>query len=229
MRQRPELLFAPDGDSLVDQVYRTILALLLDGRLQPGQALTQDELAALVGASRTPVREALVRLEADGLLEVRGARGVRIRQFTPVDMERAWEARLAIEPFAARLAAVRHTPQDLEQMELAIFRQRRYPNDHIRSLLANRDFHVAAVAAAHNEHLLRCERLLWTLQLAAPIFREQYRAPSEVLRWADEHEQIVAAIARGDSEEAEHLAREHLLKNPPPRPCPHAAEGVVSE
>jgi DNA-binding GntR family transcriptional regulator len=85
--------------------------------------LTQEELAALAGASRTPVHEALVRLEADGLVTVRGSRGIRIREFTVTDMERAWEARLAIEPFAARLAAGRRDPQALEQMELAIFRQ----------------------------------------------------------------------------------------------------------
>jgi DNA-binding GntR family transcriptional regulator len=206
-------LHAPDGDSLVDHVYRTLLEALLTGQLHPGQVLTQEELAALAGASRTPVREALVRLEADGLVTVRGSRGIRIREFTVTDMERAWEARLAIEPFAAQLAAGRRDPQALEQMELAIFRQRRYSSDLTRSLLANRDFHVAAVAAAQNEHLLRCSRLLWNLQLAAPIFREQYRSTEDVLRWADEHEAIFRAIVHGKADEAEQLARTHLLAN----------------
>lgn len=209
-------LYAPDGDSLVDHVYRVLLEALLTGRLTPGQTVTQEELAVLTGASRTPVREALVRLEADGFLTVRGTRGIRIREFTVTDMERAWEARLAIEPFAARLAAERRDAQAIEQMEVAIFRQRRYPGDLIRSLLANRDFHVAMVAAAQNEHLLRCSRLLWNLQLAAPIFREQYRSEEEVLRWADEHEAILHAIVQGAAERAEELARAHLLSNRPP-------------
>ncbi|MCS7051412.1 MAG: GntR family transcriptional regulator [Thermomicrobium sp.] len=211
-------LYLPDGESLVDHVYRTLLDALLDGRLQPGQTVTQEEVAELTGASRTPVREALIRLAADGLVEVRGSRGIRIRDFTPVDMERAWEARLGIEPFAARLAAARRDPDALEQMEIAIYRQRRYAHDLTRSLLANRDFHVAVVAAAQNEHLLRCARLLWNLQLAAPIFRQQYRSVERVLAWADEHEAIFRAIVRGEREAAERLSREHLLDNRPPRP-----------
>jgi DNA-binding GntR family transcriptional regulator len=210
-------IYSTDGDSLVHQVYRKLLEALLTGQLSPGQTVTQEELAALTGASRTPVREALIRLEVDGFVTVRGTRGIRIREFTVTDIERAWEARLAIEPFAARLAAERRDPQAVEQMELAIFRQRRYATELIRSLLANRDFHVAMVAAAQNEHLLRCSRLLWSLQLAAPIFREQYRSAEEVLRWADEHEAILRAIVRGEADAAEELARTHLLVNRPPR------------
>ncbi|MCS7255992.1 MAG: GntR family transcriptional regulator [Thermomicrobium sp.] len=219
-------LYSSDGDSLVDHVYRTLLEALVTGRLSPGQTVTQEELAVLTGASRTPVREALVRLEADGFVTVRGTRGIRIREFTVTDMERAWEARLAIEPFAARLAAERRDPQAIEQMELAIFRQRRYPSELIRSLLANRDFHVAMVAASQNEHLLRCSRLLWNLQLAAPIFREQYRSTENVLQWADEHEAILRAIVRGEGEAAEELARAHLLANRPPSREPERKELV---
>jgi DNA-binding GntR family transcriptional regulator len=104
---------SPPGDgrleiaSVVDQVYGVIRERILAGDLPRGARVHQEDVAADLGVSRTPVREALRRLAAEGLIEMRTNRGARVTDLAPDDMDQPYEARLLVEPGAARLAAQR--------------------------------------------------------------------------------------------------------------------------
>ena len=93
--------------SVVDQAYLAIRERITAGALQRGARIHQEDLAEELGVSRTPVREALRRLAAEGLVEMRTNRGARVADVGGEDMRAAYEARLVIEPGAARLAARR--------------------------------------------------------------------------------------------------------------------------
>src|SRR5918911_3294911 len=93
--------------SVVDQVYMAIRERISDGTLPRGGRLHQEDLATELGVSRTPVREALRRLAAEGLVEMHTNRGARVADLDRAAMRAAYEARLVIEPGAARLAAER--------------------------------------------------------------------------------------------------------------------------
>ena len=106
--------------SIVDRVYESVRSRILDGSLERGARLRQEALAAELGVSRTPLREALRRLASEGLVELEPNRGARIPDLSRADMLSAYEARLAIEPGAARLAAASRDRDALERMRAAI-------------------------------------------------------------------------------------------------------------
>jgi DNA-binding GntR family transcriptional regulator len=121
----------------------------------------------------------------------------------------AYEARLALEPGAARLAAANPDPVALERMRTAIARHRRAATQHAL-FDANRAFHLALVDAARNEHLSRLAANLWAAGIGAVILAVQDETPAEITADADAHERIAAAVAAGDGDRAERLVREHV-------------------
>jgi DNA-binding FadR family transcriptional regulator len=132
------------------------------------------------------------------------------------DMSDAWTARLVIEPPAARLAAGRHDRVQLGRMGEAIAAQRASADSVAESLDANREFHLALVAASGNPHLHHFAELLWVARISSAIYAAQADQPAAVLGWADEHDQILAAISAGDGDASERLTREHILRHPAP-------------
>src|SRR3954469_9513906 len=96
-----------DVSSVPDRVYAILRERILAGELEPDSRLHQEGISAELGVSRTPVREALARRAADGLVDLLANRGARVAGVTTHDMEDAYVARLGIEPLAARLAAGR--------------------------------------------------------------------------------------------------------------------------
>ena len=122
---------------------------ILTGELERGSRLPQETLAAELGVSRTPLREALRRLAAEGLVTLQPNYGATVAQLDFGDMRDAWTARLVIEPPAARLAAERDPAAELDRMRAAVAAQRASA-DPARSLDANREFHLALVSASGN-------------------------------------------------------------------------------
>src|SRR6201997_589652 len=102
--------------SVVDQVYMAIRERISSGSLPRGARVHQEDLALDLGVSRTPVREALRRLAAEGLVEMRTNRGARVADVDQGGMRGAYEARLVVEPGAARLAAARRPARPLSRM-----------------------------------------------------------------------------------------------------------------
>ena len=196
--------------SVVDQVYLVIRERITDGTLPRGARLHQEDLATELGVSRTPVREALRRLAAEGMVEIHTNRGARVADIDAADMPTPYEARLVVEPGAARLAAQRRLAGPQQRMRDAISRQRKAIPDLTRGFAANRDFHIALVEAAGNELVLQFVQHLWVSRIGAAIYELQAETEEEMRRDADEHEAILEAIVDGDARRAESLTRRHV-------------------
>ncbi|MFZ0381273.1 MAG: GntR family transcriptional regulator, partial [Solirubrobacteraceae bacterium] len=113
--------------SVVDQVYTAIRERISSGSLPRGERVHQEDLAEELGVSRTPVREALRRLAAEGLVEMRTNRGARVADVDQIGMRESYEARTVIEPGAARLAAALRPAEPLARMRAAGERTARDP------------------------------------------------------------------------------------------------------
>lgn len=203
--------------SVVDQVHAALRSQILAGELERGSRLPQETLAAELGVSRTPLREALRRLAAEGLVTLQPNYGATVAQLDFGDMRDAWTARLVIEPPAARLAAGRVPAPELDRMRAAVAAQRASA-DPARSLDANREFHLALVAASGNPHLEHFAELLWVARISVAIYTAQAAQNDGTDAWAGEHEAIIEAIGAGDGELTERLTREHIARHPPVEP-----------
>jgi DNA-binding GntR family transcriptional regulator len=197
--------------SVVDQVYLAIRERIISGALQRGARIHQEDLAEELGVSRTPVREALRRLAAEGLVEMRTNRGARVADVGSEVMRDAYAARLVIEPGAARLAAAAAAGDAVRRMRDALRAQRQAIPHVSRSFDANRRFHLALVAAAGNGFLTQFSERLWVARIGEVIYERQSESPERMGLDADEHEQILAAVQSGDGRRAETLTRRHLV------------------
>jgi DNA-binding GntR family transcriptional regulator len=210
---RPEPAAASDRldiASVVDQVYSAIRERISSGSLPRGARVHQEDLAEELGVSRTPVREALRRLAAEGLVEMRTNRGARVADVDQVGMRVSYEARTVIEPGAARLAAARQLQEPLARMRAAVAAQRRSLRNVQRSFEANREFHLALATASGNEFLVQFAERLWVARIGETIYERQVQTQERMLLDVREHEQIIEAIEAGDGRRAESLARRHL-------------------
>jgi DNA-binding GntR family transcriptional regulator len=127
-------------------------------------------------------------------------------------MRAAYEARLVIEPGAARLAATAKPPAALGRMRAALSGQRRAIPDVRRSFEANREFHIALVQASGNGFLLQFVQRLWVARIGEVIYERQSETPERMRLDAEEHEQILGAIEAGNARRAESLTRRHLTE-----------------
>jgi DNA-binding GntR family transcriptional regulator len=183
---------------------------ILAGDLAPGTRLHQQDLSRELGISRTPLREALGRLAADGLVDLLPNRGARVADVRPADMEAAYQARLTIEPAAARLAGGRGGEAVVAPMRAAIAAHRAALHDLGAAFRANRAFHLALVEAGGNPYLVRFAETLWTGRLGMRVYETQDEPPEFIARDADEHEAIADAIAAREPDRAQELTRRHI-------------------
>lgn len=193
---------APD---LVDQAYRTLVDAISSGALAPGERIVQEALAERLAVSRQPVLQALRLLKADGLVQEAPGRGLRV---TPLDATRIAEVyavRGALDALAARLAAQRRRalPASLLKAGRAAARSGDVPAM-IESDLA---FHQAVYAASGNPLIERSAAPHWC-QIRRAMGAVLQSGPARQAIW-DEHAAIAEAIARGDAEAADRLARTH--------------------
>jgi DNA-binding GntR family transcriptional regulator len=194
--------------SVANRVYEVLHGRIIGGELEAGSRIHQENISEELGVSRTPVREAIARLAAEGLLELLPNKGARVAEVAMEDMRTGYEARLGLEPLAARYAAERHQSADLERMKAAVSQERRVRGARAK-YEAIREFHLAVVDAARNPLLARFARTLWAGRVALHVLLRQLdRATLETD--ADEHEAIAEAIERGAGARAERLMREHI-------------------
>lgn len=210
-----EVLDALSVESVSDQVYQRLIEAILNGDLAPGTGLRQETLSRQLGVSRTPLREAIIRLAADGFVELEVNRGAVVAEANLADWQHHWIARQEVESAASRLAAGRIDSNGAEALRAAAQRQRQADAGVAEALAANRDFHLAVAEASGNPYLLRVTGMLWRIQAALSYFGRQYGGPVDTQRWADEHDAIVDAIAARDGDLAARLMREHIGRNPP--------------
>lgn len=187
--------------------YEKIKDAIRYGVFAPGAALVESTLAQWCGVSRTPIREALSRLEQDGLAS-KTDRGMVVRERTPEEILDIYETRIALEGLAARLAAQRHTQMDAMRLNRTAALCEQAGDDLDLRVDRNREYHRSIWLAGHNESLTD---LLERLNLH--LLRYPMTTLSFPGRWEEsltEHTALSAAIVAGDAERAEELARAHF-------------------
>lgn len=193
-----------DGES----IFQTLRSEILSGMHPPGTAVRETSLAERFGVSRTPVREALSRLQQERLLE-RVARGLQVPQVDPQQVIQIYDMRILLEEEAARQAARARQFPDLMRLEALLQRDRQLqePDDYTR-ITTNLEFHAAVWNCAHNPVLRDLLERLSTHLIHTPR-----STLSTGNRWAeslDEHEALLKAIENQDSDAAGKIAREHM-------------------
>jgi DNA-binding GntR family transcriptional regulator len=192
-------------EAVLAEVRRRILA----GSLPAGAPLRQEELAAELGVSRLPLREALRVLESEGLVEHAPHRGHRVVALTLADLEETYHLRSLIEDDLARRATIAAGPEHVARMraahaELADLEASVDP-DPAALAAANRRFHWAVLRPGP-----RADRVLSGLWDATEAYRARWFAePGNVRRGADEHSRVVDAVAAGDAEAVVRILAAH--------------------
>lgn len=201
--------------SLGDQVYEALLQAIVERRFKPGQRLTLDDLASQMRVSRTPVRDALVRLANEGLVETAGRWRFRVTALSEDQVRYLNEARLACELFAIEKGIGAATPGLLEAMRAAAEDCSRLcdshePADRVAWLKRDREFHSLLVGLAANPTLSEIYRRIniHAHHLRLGPLGHAPESQSEELR--KDHLSIVQALAEGDEVAARAAVRRHV-------------------
>ena len=191
-----------------EAAYEAVLTLIKEGRFQPGDRLREEEIGELLALSRTPVREALRKLEAEGVVEHRARIGAIIRKLEHTEVVELYEMRVVLERTAAELAAKHGTDAEfdaLEELNDAIANERRNPS---KAAAINQTFHRGLYLAGRNRFLLEAARALNNslLLLGPTTFTDDARIDAVTAQ----HQSIVDALRNGDVEAAGAAAEAHL-------------------
>ncbi len=189
--------------------YELILEAIDTGVYKPGSRLVESELADRFGVSRTPIREALQRLETQSLL-TRDGRSLIVASLDHSQLSELYVVRGALEGLAARLAARHATPEELAVLRDMLESDRALLNDPEAMSRANRRFHKQIHLASHNRFLVQQLDLVHrSMALLASTSIAVEGRPTDTL---EEHERIVTAIENGDGDAADKALRDHISK-----------------
>ncbi|MBQ1924238.1 MAG: GntR family transcriptional regulator, partial [Lachnospiraceae bacterium] len=153
----PAINLEADDQSLPlrETVFLTLRKAILTGKLAPGERLTEIRLGNLLGTSRTPIREAIRKLELEGLVTIIPGSGARVAQITEVELQEVMEIRVALDALCARLASRRISPEEKARLRSSnvAFKEAVAKGDQIAITEADVDFHDVIIAAAGNSKL----------------------------------------------------------------------------
>jgi DNA-binding GntR family transcriptional regulator len=193
---------------LRDRIHDRLRAAIISGELSPGSPVIEAELATRLGASRTPVREALRRLEAEGLLEPRGLRGSVVRALRSDEVECVFEIREALESLAARRAARTMREPELRKLDQHLGQLRASVDDPNEMERHDTAFHDTILASANGDRL---KRMLTELREELIAYRFLSLSDPERRRaTVTEHEGIVAALRAHDEDAAGTRTAAHI-------------------
>lgn len=203
----------PTGAQLV---YEALRRAIISVRLAPGEPLEELQLCKTYKVSRTPVREALIRLASEDLVELEPNRGAKVAALQFVDVVDHYEAMDIFQPLICHFAAVRRTPNDLDAIKNCVdeFRQAMTKKSTEAIIVTNFNLHAAIAAACHNRSLAKAYRRMLTdkLRIAQQGARASSDTEQELARRFQPtfriSEQLAAAIADADPAAAERVASE---------------------
>lgn len=203
---------ADSSEQLVDRATEVVREAIVTGRLAPGSRLVQEQLASEIGISRTPLREALRRLEQEGLVAMLGTRGLAVTELTPEGLLDSYEIREVLDGLATRLAASRMSPGELAELYDVHRRSHGYielwnPQEWLRS---NAEFHRLILRGAHSPALRRAmppARMSGQL-----LFPGVFLHPGHAQDAYEDHEAILAALRERDEEASQRLAEAHVAR-----------------
>ena len=204
--------------SLVNQAYKELKRIILEHQIPQGGKLNEGELARALGISRTPVREAINRLEKEGLVEIFPQRGAFVIQYTEKDIYELFLIRENLEGLAAYLAAEKVTPNDLVKLAACMrgFREPYSKRDVQRYAREDFKFHQTVILLSGARRLIN---LISTLHDHIRIFRLTPMGLSSRMKTSlAEHQHLIAAFEKKDGKEAESQMRQHIR---------HVRDGVM--
>ncbi len=191
-----------------DHAYQQLFEAIESGSLKPGARLREIELSEWVGASRTPIREALGRLESEGLIARDPSRGMIVAELDHGMVAELYDMREVLEGTAAGLAARHASEAEIDALRELAQRDREIGDDPVRLARCNRLFHEAMFRCAHNRFLMRAVQGL--RQSMVLLGQTTLGIASRAATARGEHDAIVEAIARHDAEAATAAARAHI-------------------
>ncbi len=195
---------------LRELVLEALREAILDGTLQPRERLMEIQLAEELGVSRTPIREALRKLELEGFIVMIPRKGAYVADFSLRDLEDTFEVRKSLEGLAAELCAERATEEEILEMD-QLLQQKAIAiqnNDMPQLLKVDTAFHEILYQASRNKRLCN---IISNLREQIERFRAaSLQYPGRMKRSLEEHRAILAAIRARDGETANHLAQDHI-------------------
>jgi DNA-binding GntR family transcriptional regulator len=192
--------------SATQRAYEEIKKDVLSGSLQPGDRIVIEDLCARLQMSRTPVREALLALEREGLVRIAPRHGYFVSEISYREALDAYQLRLILEPIATAMAAQRVTPEDITRLRaLAEVPQDGSEASFVRAIEQNRAFHVRIAEISGNQRLAKmmADLLDDMKRLTYVELRTEHTEPD----WQEEHEAIVGALERRDPSLAARIVR----------------------
>ncbi len=195
---------------LRELVFENIREAIIDGHLKPGERLMEIQLAEELGVSRTPVREAIRKLELEGFVVMIPRKGAYVTDISIKDIADVFELRWALEALAAELAAERATEEEIEQMERHLLELAKVVEEQDVKKIVEIDtkFHETIYTASRNKRLGQILSLLGEL---IQRYRTLTLSKSERIKVTmEEHRAIVEALAARDPQRAGRLAQEHI-------------------
>lgn len=187
--------------------YSLIMAAIETGLYRPGDRLVESDLAERFGVSRTPVREALQRLETQAML-VRDGRSLIVASLDHNQLAELYTVRAELEALAARLAARHATPEEVRVLAQMLAEDRRVVRDPEALARANRRFHRQIHLASHNRYLV--QQLDLVHRSMALMARTSLAVEGRAETALAEHARIVEAITAGDGAAADRALRQHI-------------------
>ena len=195
---------------LRDVVFNTLRQAILTGELKPGERLMEIHLANKLGVSRTPIREAIRKLELEGLVTMIPRRGAEVAQITEKSMNDVLEVRRAMDALCVELACDRITPEELELLKTAC--------DDFEAAVRTKDVKkIAQADVALHDIIVRATGNQRLIQLVNNLSEQMYRYRFEYIKDSSQHERLVEehriiyqSIVRKDRETASQAAKTHI-------------------
>ena len=195
---------------LADEIYRQILDAISSGKIAPQERIVQERLANEMQVSRTPVREALLRLEQEGVLALSGRSGFVIRSISQDEVREIYQVRQAIEGYCARLLCERCDPDCYAQLHTLIAEEENLRDHSAKSYFhANRNIHRGIVMLANNRYMLELFDGVWNRGSSFRIFSAI--EDIDLSKSLGEHDSLIDAIASGNPDHAAAAMRAHIV------------------
>jgi len=201
-----------DYKPLREIIFNTLREAIIVGELKPGERLMEVQLAEKMGVSRTPVREAIRKLELEGLVEMLPRKGARVANLSEKDIMDVLEVRSTLDGLASSLSAMRITDDEIKELKhiLAQFITCIEKNNLQGSIKKDVEFHDVIYCSSRNDKLIQISNnLREQVQRYRVIYMKDYSSSKELVK---EHTEICDAIARRDPEAAMKFAQIHIKK-----------------
>ena len=199
-------------ENLGNQVYDQVKGMILRGEIPPGKRIIENELADSMGISRTPIREAVHKLEAEGFLNPLPKGGYAVRGLTVSGVEETFDIRSILESFAAYLAAIRYSDEDLVPLEEKTEEFQRHLDRHDLTELTriNTDFHELLYALSRSPRLIK---MINDLRNEIFLLRKVMLNSEDMAKLSNkDHREMIEAMKKGEAKKVEKLVRSHILR-----------------